>query len=154
MRDLTAKYRRWLPVVEAFAAMSKDQKCKVGAIALDDRFRMRSQGWNGLPSGVDESIASRHVKPEKLFWYAHAEQNLIANAASMGVPLSGCTLLITELFPCASCAQSIIGAGFVRVVVEHRHDEHSPAWEEHALRSTAMFHEAGVEVVYLNEAFK
>lgn len=63
------KFVRFLPIADAFAAMSKYPRTKVGALVLGPRFEVRSTGWNGAPRGSradeDDRLAKigKHQKP-------------------------------------------------------------------------------------------
>jgi dCMP deaminase len=46
---------------------------------------------------------------------AHAELNVIANAARFGVAIDGSTLYC-KMIPCYTCAKTVINAGIKRVV--------------------------------------
>jgi dCMP deaminase len=72
----------------------------------------------------------------------HAEQNAICQAAKLGISLNGATLYC-RMTPCRTCAMLIINCGINRVVCEFRY--HAGA------ESEAMFHEAGMEISYVNE---
>ena len=97
---------------------SKDQSTKVGCIIVGPDHEVRSTGYNGLPRGVNDSVEKhpeRHDRvKDKYSWYAHAEENAIANAARMGTPLKGCTAYITAM-PCPGCARMLINAGISTV---------------------------------------
>ena len=99
-------------------AKSKDPHTQVGCIIVGPDNEIRTTGYNGLPRGVHDSIVShpeRHERTkEKYSWYAHAEENAIANAARVGIPLKGCTAFITAL-PCPACSRMIVGAGLSEV---------------------------------------
>ena len=47
-------------------------------------------------------------------WFEHAERNAIFNAAWIGTPLAGSTLLVTHP-PCMDCARAIVQAGICEV---------------------------------------
>lgn len=70
------KFVRFLPIADAFAAMSKYPRTKVGALVLGPRFEVRSTGWNGAPRGSradeDDRLSDRDTA---LTWTAHAEAN-------------------------------------------------------------------------------
>lgn len=143
-----SKLRKFLPVAEAIAALSKDRSTKVGALVLGPGYEIRSVGYNGFPRGVNDNIHERHERPAKYSWVAHAESNAVAQAARMGVSLEGCTLIVTSLFPCTSCACMVIQAGISRVLAPRPTDPES-IWTEQAKISAQMFAEAGVEVHYI-----
>ena len=97
---------------------SKDPTTKVGCIITGPDHEIRTTGFNGLPRGCNDAVApypERHDRAkEKYSWYAHAEENAVANAARMGASLKGCVAFITA-FPCATCARILIGSGISEV---------------------------------------
>lgn len=103
-------------------------------------------GYNGFPRGCDDELAFRHERPEKYLWAEHAERNLIYNAARVGVPLEGCILVVTPLFPCMDCARGIVQAGFKAIVAEA---EDNPRWAESNAKAMELFKEVGIEVIKL-----
>ncbi len=142
------KLRRFLPIVQAVASMSKDRSTKVGAIALGPNWEIRTTGYNGFPRGCNDELEERHERPAKYKWSEHAERNLIYNAARVGVPLNGCTLFVTHP-PCADCARAIVQAGFARVVSLAPSNDFVSRWEEDLKFSLDLFDEVGIEVVVL-----
>ena len=71
----------------------------------------------------------------------HAEQNAIAQAAKIGVPIDGSDLYC-KMTPCSTCAKMIINAGIKRVVCEKRY--HAGA------ESEEMFRQVGIELKYFD----
>ena len=81
----------------------------------------------------------------------HAEENIIAYSARMGIPLDGCTLLM-RWFPCYICTRLIIGAGIRKVICDKINfaDETRYNFKE----AKQMFDEAGVEIEYIADILK
>lgn len=135
------------------SSKSKDASTKIGAVLVRDN-RLVSEGYNGLPIGVNDDVALRHERPEKYFWFEHGERNAIFQCARYGVAAEG-TRMYTQGLPCADCARAIIQAGVKEVII---HKEFSEIWEgkkqldcntkwmESHNRSKVMFTEASVEV--------
>ncbi len=103
-------------ILKEIALMSKDRNTKVGAIALDENLNIISTGYNGFPRGVNDNIDQRHQRPDKYLWTAHAEENLVAQAAYMGKSLKNSTILVSSLFACNVCARMIIQSGVKRII--------------------------------------
>ena len=139
------KARKYMEIAYATARLSKDTSTKVGALIVGPSQEVRSLGYNGAPRGCDADRADdpRSVRPEKYLWYSHAELNAITNAARVGTPLEGCTLLVTHP-PCMDCARAICQAGIKRVIAVRPDDEFRARWNEHATRSARLFEECGV----------
>jgi dCMP deaminase len=127
---------------------SKDPNTKVGALFLaPGSYQIVSQGFNGMPRGIDETIASRWERPVKYFRVAHAEANAVANACRHGAPLEN-TIAIVTLFPCATCAKLMIQSG-IQYLVTREPDMSCPRWGEEFKYSLEMLQEAGVEIMYV-----
>lgn len=136
-------------LAEAMARLSKDPSTKVGAVAINDDGVVLSTGFNGFPRGVNDDPGRYADRPTKYSLIAHAEMNLVAQAAYAGSTLKGSTVILTGLYPCSNCAKLLIQAGVKRIIAPR--PDSNPRWEEDAEWSTLMFAEAGVEIVYLEE---
>lgn len=111
-----------LDMARVLAKRSTCSRASVGAlIALNGR--VLSTGFNGVPSGMThcEHVANDESACEAA---VHAEANAVAFAAKHGVALNG-SALFTTLSPCLKCAQLIINAGIVRVVIGKVYRDHS-----------------------------
>lgn len=144
------KLLRYVAVAETFAAMSKDPSTRVGAVSLDFNFNIVSAGYNGFPRGVVDSEERYADRPTKMSLVAHAEANLVAQAAHGGRALAGTTVIVTPLAPCSACAKLLVQAGVIRVVCPVPHYE--PRWQQEAETAALIFREAGVEVLHLLQA--
>ena len=125
---------------------SKDERTKVGAVIVGKDKEIVSTGYNSFPRGIVDNRPERQERPEKYFWFEHAERNAIYNAARIGVSTKGCTKYLTCGIPCADCARGIINAGISRIFVTRAQGPSSQKWQDSAERSMDMFDEAGVEV--------
>jgi dCMP deaminase len=123
------------------ASKSKDPSTQVGAVAVGPDGEIRATGYNGLPRGVEDK-PERMERPAKYLWTSHAEENLVAHAARVGVSLKGCTVYVTH-YPCSRCARSLIQAGVSKINVGDGTTS-MPAEEFDTAR--VMFEESGVEV--------
>ena len=96
---------------------SKDPNTQVGACIVNDRNRIMSVGYNGLPSGCsDDEFPWERTGDEydtKYPYVCHAELNAILNSG--GSNLEGCKVYVA-LFPCNECAKAIIQSGIKEVV--------------------------------------
>ena len=144
------KALKYLDIAEAIAKLSKDSSTQVGAIIIGASGEVRSMGYNGAPRGssADEDERGR-VRPEKYFWFSHAELNAITNAAKVGIPLGGSTLIVTHP-PCMDCSRAIVQAGIATVYVPSWSDDFGTRWQEHLTRSIQLFDECGVEFFILH----
>lgn len=129
---------------------SKDNYTQIGAVIVGLDNEIVSTGYNSFPRKINDDVATRQERPEKYYWFEHAERNAIYNAARIGVSTNNCTMYLTCGIPCADCARGIINAGIRRVVCEPNlsFGARGNLWEEHAKRSLIMFEEAGVQIDY------
>ena len=100
------------------AMRSKDPNTKVGACIVDENKKVVSIGYNGMPSGCDESQLSWNKGEgldSKYLYVCHAEFNAILNTRNGTSALRGCTLYVT-LFPCNECTKALIQVGIKEVV--------------------------------------
>src|SRR6185369_3536897 len=141
----------FMDLLGPIAARSKDPNTKTGCLITGPDHEIRTTGYNGLPRGIwDDPIAvpERFERPEKYFWFEHAERNAIYNAARVGIPLLGCTLYLNWL-SCMDCARVIIQSGIVRVVVDkaqHQRANTSGKWAEDFKRVEILYHEAHIRL--------
>lgn len=108
----------FMSVAYITALRSKDPNTQVGACIVNEKNRIVSLGYNGMPNGCSDddlpwSRTSTNPLETKYPFVCHAEMNAILNKTSFD--LSGCTCFVL-LFPCNECAKMIIQAGITRVV--------------------------------------
>lgn len=139
---------RFLALAREVSTWSKDPRHQIGAVAVSPKGQVLSQGYNGFPRGIDDSMSRYRDSNVKKLFVVHAEQNVIYNATYTGVSLDGATLYIAGLPPCHECAKGIIQTGIRRVVLDN---DQAGSWEASWNQSKAMFEEVGIEVcVYAN----
>lgn len=108
---------------------------RVGAIIVKD-LRIMATGYNGTPHNIADCsmggcvrCQKRHKgelksgEKEESCVCIHAEQNVIIQAAYLGLSTKGSTLFSTAN-PCSSCAKMLINAGITRVVCKMEHHDH------------------------------
>jgi len=128
---------------------SKDIRTQIGAVIVGSDNEIVSTGYNSFPRGIDDEVTERQERPEKYYWFEHAERNAIYNAARIGVSTKGCTMYLTCGIPCADCCRGIINAGISKIVLEaDGHGALGTKWDESAKRSLQMFNETGVIIEY------
>lgn len=143
------KALKYLEIARATAKLSKDTSTQVGALILGPSQEVRSLGYNGAPRGCTADVDARgRERPEKYFWFSHAELNAITNAARVGTPLLGSSLIVTH-FPCMDCARAIVQSGIVEVFCPEPEAEFVNRWQEHTMRALLLFEECGVKVTLL-----
>ena len=128
------------------ATKSKDKSTHIGAVVIGPDKEIRSTGYNSFPRGINDNLDSRQERPEKYFWFEHAERNSIFNATLSGTSLRNCAIY-TNGIPCMDCARAIVQSGIKEVVVDKFWDDQNPPqWQEHAKRTKQLFVEAGVKL--------
>lgn len=125
------------------ASLSRDPKAKVGAVIVDERNRIVSSGFNGLPSGIGYSVQITQNREDRLACTLHAEENALAFAWR---DVKGMTLLCTR-HPCARCAAMIVQRGITCVAYIVGNDTINPDWQHSFILAQDMFKQAGIEVV-------
>jgi len=136
---------RYLDLAEHFASWSKDPSSKIGAVAVGEHGQILSQGYNGFPRGVEDTLHRWHDKKINV---VHAEKNVIYNASLNGVSLNDSTLYVFGLPVCNECAKAIIQVGIKRVVFRAPPKDNgyiNLKWEKAWSITKAMFREAGVD---------
>ena len=122
---------------------SKDPNTKVGACIVDDEHKVVSIGYNGMPTGIDETQISWNKGEgldSKYLYVCHAEFNAILNTRN-GSALKGCTLYVT-LFPCNECAKAIIQVGIKELVyLDNKYED-----QINTMASKKMLELAGIKL--------
>lgn len=139
----------FLGIAEQVKLKSKDQSTQIGAIIVGKDKEIRSTGYNSFPRGLDDSKPERQERPEKYFWFEHAERNAIYNAARMGTPIDGTTIYLTSGPPCADCARAIINSGIRKVYCKSVcTTKNKEKWQESQEKALEMLKECDVEVIF------
>ena len=132
--------KRFLDLAEHISLWSKDPSTKVGAIIVDDKNRIISVGFNGFPTGVEDTEERLNNRDEKLSLTLHAEHNAILFANKS---VQNCTLYVWPLPPCIHCTSVIIQSGIKRVVSpECKHEK----WIESCEKGRNLLKEADIVV--------
>ena len=134
----------FMGIAKLSAARSKDPSTQVGACIVNDKHKVLSLGYNGMPIGFDDDKApwdrDGNTLDTKYPYVCHSELNAILNAR--GVDLTGSTLYVT-LFPCNECAKAVIQSGIKKVIYEI--DKYADT--DGVKASKRMFDECGVEYI-------
>ena len=98
------------------ASKSADPSSKYGAIIVDRHMNQRSTGYNGLPRGIEFTNTERFTeRPSKYWWWIHAEENSIYNAARSGISIDECSMYVISI-PCLKCMCAIVQTGIKEVI--------------------------------------
>jgi len=130
---------------------SKDKYTQIGVVIVGRDNEIVSTGYNSFPRGIDDKIDSRQERPEKYYWFEHAERNAIYNAARIGVSTRNTTMYLSCGMPCADCARGIINAGIKQIFCERVDITKGEHWAESQERSYDMFIEADVDIRFYDD---
>jgi dCMP deaminase len=135
----------FMTMVYLAAMRSKDSSTHIGAVIVDDLNIVVSTGYNSFVRNVNDDVLERQERPEKYFWFEHAERNAVYNAERS---IRNCRMY-TNGVPCMDCARAVVQSGIKEVIVDKMwNDNNADKWVEHANRSLEMFQECGVKVRY------
>lgn len=129
------------------ATRSKDPNTHIGAVIVGPDNEVISTGYNSFVRGLNDDVPERSERPEKYFWYEHAERNSIYSAARQGTRLKGCRMFLSCWVPCTDCMRAIIQVGIKEVILGTKVEDASRVkWIEEARRSKEMADETGVTI--------
>lgn len=141
----------FMKVADTVAQRATCDRGRSGCVITRDK-QILVTGYVGSPKGLPHCDELGHLFKQvthedgrttnHCMRTVHAEQNAICQAARRGIMLDGATLYC-RMTPCRTCAMLIINCGIVRVVCEKKY--HAGG------ESEAMFKEAGLELVYMND---
>lgn len=124
---------------------SKDPNTKVGACIVNAQNKIVGVGYNGFPTGCNDSELPWDREGDfldtKYPYVCHAELNAILNSHSS---LANCRIYVA-LFPCNECAKAIIQSGIREVI----YLEDKYAGEVSVIASKKMLAMAGVKMTQL-----
>lgn len=112
----------FMKIAHLVAERSTCLRRQVGAVAVRDQ-RILATGYNGAPSHVAhcldvgcvrERIGIPSGQRHELCRGLHAEQNLVVQAAILGLSLSGTEVYCTHQ-PCLICSKMLINCGIVKI---------------------------------------
>jgi len=145
MAELDKWDDRYLSLAKEISGWSKDPSTKVGAVIVGNKREVLSQGFNGFPRGIEDSIERYNDREIKYKFVVHAEMNAIYNATYSGTSLNGSTLYVYGLPICSECAKGIIQVGIKKVVVLKSREIGD--WKESVAISKEMFKESNIELI-------
>ena len=139
----------FLGIAEQVKLKSKDKFTQIGAVIVGEDNEVLSTGYNSFPRGMDDSLKERQERPEKYFWFEHAERNAIYNAARVGIPLKNSKIYLTSGLPCMDCARGIVNSGIKEVYCkEICTTKNKEKWDESQKKSYQLLSECGVTIIY------
>jgi dCMP deaminase len=134
----------FMQIAQLVATRATCPRRSVGALIVRDK-RILATGYNGAPMGLphcpdegpDHDWPEGCMRAGHCIRSLHAEQNALLQAAMIGIPCQGATMIVT-CQPCATCAKMIINAGIARVIYEGDYPDDF---------SKVLFREARLEVL-------
>ncbi len=139
----------FLNIAEQVKLKSKDKSTQIGEVIVGIDNEVLSTGYNSFPRGLDDTKEERQERPEKYFWFEHAERNAIYNAARIGVSLKNSTIYLTSGLPCMDCARGIVNSGIKVVWCKTEcTTKNKEKWVESQMKSQQLLNECGVQVYY------
>ena len=133
---------RMMGLAKTVAQWSKDPSTKVGCVIVDDKHRVVSIGFNGLPRGIpDKGLEDREYKYARV---VHAELNALLFARGS---VEGCTMYVWPMPPCSRCAGPIIQAGILRVVSPPPGER----WKESCEVGEQMFRQVWIDIAEIED---
>lgn len=150
-KNTTHKRPSWdeyfMSIADVVGGRATCDRGRSGCVAVRDK-RILATGYVGAPAGIpscDEVGHELHTvthadatKTQHCVRTTHAEQNVIAQAARVGVSLDGATLYV-HMTPCYACAKILVNAGIKRVVAKK--DYHASVRSKEVLRDAQVLFE-------------
>lgn len=123
----------WMTIAILVSIRSHDAETKHGCVLIDNKNHIKSIGYNGMPSGFDDSTLP-NTRPLKYKWVLHSERNALHNCESRP---DGCTAYITGK-PCVECLKALYQEGVKKLVLLKRvgsvslstDEEETAVWDE------------------------
>ena len=139
----------FLGIAEQVKLNSNDESTQIGAVIVGIDNEVLSTGYNSFPRGMDDSKQERQERPEKYFWFEHAERNAIYNAARVGTALKNSTIYLTSGLPCMDCARGIVNSGIKTVYCKQIcTTKNKDKWGESQEKSLKLLRECDIDVIY------
>ncbi len=140
----------FMNIAELVGSRGTCSRGRSGCVVVKDK-RILVTGYVGSPVGLPHCDDEGHemhkvvnddgTMSEHCIRTAHAEQNAIAQAAKIGIPLEGATLYC-HMTPCYTCAKILINAGIKKIISSK--DYHA------SKRPKEVFEQSGVKLQILD----
>jgi len=131
---------RYLQLARHVSLWSKDPRKKVGAV-ITEGHRIRGVGYNGFPTGIEDTPYRLADKELKNLLMVHAEVNCLISADGIGD-----TIYIYPCLPCTQCLGNIIQNGRIKTIVTLPIDTES-SWNQEFV--VELIEDAGLTVVFI-----
>lgn len=144
-----SKIKELLKIALTAASNSPDPSTQNGAIIVDDDGNIvLGEDCNRLPNNI--VMEEKHtVRPQKYYYFEHAERNVIFLCAKNGIRTNG-KIMVCPWFACADCARAIVQAGIKEVIGFPRPlDQTNDRWKETCDVADQILDDAGVIRTYV-----
>ena len=120
MLERISREQMFMDIAKTVSKRSTCTRKQVGCVLVLEN-RVIAIGYNGVLPGRPEEEG---LDEEGVSHTVHAEANVIAFCAKLGIPTNNCSIYVT-LQPCEKCAELIIQSGIKEVVYleEYRCDK-------------------------------
>lgn len=138
----------YVAMAKFVSTRSKDPSTQTGAVIVRPDRSVAGVGYNGFPTGIEDTKERLENRNEKMRLIVHCEMNALISANE---DVRGYTLYTYPFHSCNRCAVHMIQAGISRVVAPACPSDKVDRWQEELDRSIELFKEAGVEVDFVND---
>jgi dCMP deaminase len=136
---------RFFNLAKEAAKWSKDPGCQVGAALVAPDHRSFSLGYNGFPTGIEDTDELLYDKDSKNKLMVHAELNAILNARR---DLTGWSLYSTKSL-CLDCAKAAVQAGITTVVMPK--PDSSSSWYRANIEALTVLNAALIQTFLIRD---
>jgi dCMP deaminase len=114
-----------------------------------------SQGYNGFPRNIKDTLDRLNVRETKLKFVVHAEMNCIYNACLNGVSLKDSTLYVYGLPVCSECCKGVVQVGIKRIVIYTPNIEFAKndPWIDSFEYTKLMLHESDITYAWYDKLY-
>jgi len=138
--------KRFMELADHISKWSKDNRSFVGAVLVKDNLVI-STGYNGFYRGAEDLKEQYEDADTKEAMNLHAEENVILNAARLGIPTVGTTMYL-NWFPCERCARTIVQAGIKRLVCGKKPDLNHPKYGQRFVQAMDTLRGGDIDLDY------
>ena len=128
------------------SSLAKDPYAKDTVFLSKDDYTRVSEGYSGLPRGVNDLDPSRYVGESRAFWVEDSIRNAIYN--KVRPQLKGSTIIVTHV-PCAECARAIAAVGAKAIAAPLPQGEFLARWSAQIDQMRVILDESGVQLIAL-----
>ena len=141
---------KFINLAEYISEWSKDPSAKIGCVAVDPiTNNILSTGYNGFPSGLEDTYERLNNREEKYKFIVHAETNCIYNATKNGINLKGSYFFIYGLCICHECAKALVQVGVEVIYYKPSFHECNNRWNTSNDLASSILNECGIKLIKL-----